>query len=261
MVLFHVDASDLSNTGLVDRQWHDASQDEYLLKSFFKVELEALSGIDQKKFQKIKDLLFLSAKTLNSKVMFDLIEYTKTHKEFFTQNMVSLYIKAVEPKNPKNPGETRDPLALSNLGFIYDYGLGVREDKKKAIRFYKKASKRRCTIAQYNLAKAYELEKNLEKALKWYQLAAEKGFAPAQYILGSAFRDGKFGLQPDLQEAFNYFLLSATQGDRSGQNAIGLMYEDGLGVQQDIEKAIALYVRAAEHGSEAAKEALVRLGN
>ena len=37
------------------------------------------------------------------------------------------------------------------------------------------------------------------------------------------------------------------------------LYEQGLGVEQDMDRAIALYAEAAENGSEAAAAALERL--
>ena len=41
---------------------------------------------------------------------------------------------------------------------------------------------------------------------------------------------------------------------------LGRLYEEGLGVEQDLEKAIALYREAAEYGDEDAAAALERLG-
>lgn len=38
------------------------------------------------------------------------------------------------------------------------------------------------------------------------------------------------------------------------------LYEQGLGVEQDVDRAIALYQEAAEYGHEAASTALERLG-
>ena len=38
------------------------------------------------------------------------------------------------------------------------------------------------------------------------------------------------------------------------------LYEQGLGVEQDVDHAIALYQEAKEYGHEAASEALERLG-
>jgi TPR repeat protein len=41
---------------------------------------------------------------------------------------------------------------------------------------------------------------------------------------------------------------------------LGLLYEQGLGVEQDVEKAITLYKEAAEYDNGEAIAALVRLG-
>ena len=41
---------------------------------------------------------------------------------------------------------------------------------------------------------------------------------------------------------------------------LGLLYEQGLGVEQDVEKAIMLYKEAAEYENGEAIAALARLG-
>ena len=40
---------------------------------------------------------------------------------------------------------------------------------------------------------------------------------------------------------------------------LGYLYENGLGVEQNVEEAIARYQLAADNGIEAAQEALARL--
>ena len=40
---------------------------------------------------------------------------------------------------------------------------------------------------------------------------------------------------------------------------MGLMYEQGLGVEQDMDRVISLYKEAAENGSEDSAAALERL--
>jgi TPR repeat protein len=191
MILSQVEASDLSNTHLVDHRWRDTSLNEYFLRAYFSIELAALSGMDQKKVERIEKLLFFVAKIRSSKAMDKLLDYTADYKDFFTQKIVSLYMKAAEPKDPKHPRKTKDPSALTNLGRLYRSSLGVTQDQKKALNLFRRASKKGYAEGLYRLAQAYDYgkgtEKNSQKALKFYARSAEKGYAPAQNDLGFVY--------------------------------------------------------------------------
>ena len=89
------------------------------------------------------------------------------------------------------------------LGFMYNYGKGVVEDHKEAV--------------------------------KWYRLAADQGYAPAQYNLGDMYRDGK-GVVVDHKEAVKWYRLAAEQGNHWAQDNLGDMYKYGYGVVRTIRK-------------------------
>ena len=61
---------------------------------------------------------------------------------------------------------------------MYDFGLGVKENDKEAV--------------------------------KWYRMAAEQGNAKSQYSLGIAYEQGN-GVTRDLNEALKYYRLAAEQ--------------------------------------------------
>lgn len=71
----------------------------------------------------------------------------------------------------------------------------------------------------------------------------------------SAYDQGEYG------KAAEYYALASDQGDAEAQEALGLMYYYGQGVEQDYEKAAEYYRQAAEMGVEMAEEALKRLGD
>ena len=73
------------------------------------------------------------------------------------------------------------------LGFMYDFGLGVKENDKEAV--------------------------------KWYRMAAEQGNAKSQYSLGIAYEQGN-GVTRDLNEALKYYRLAAEQGEVAAQKAV-----------------------------------------
>jgi len=64
----------------------------------------------------------------------------------------------------------------------------------------------------------------------------------AQYILGKDIQ----GKNPE--RSFVFFSLSAKKGHTKSQFELGQLYEEGIGVEQDREKALQLYKIAAEKG-------------
>ncbi len=53
---------------------------------------------------------------------------------------------------------------------------------------------------------------------------------------------------------------AAKLGDVDAQYLMGMIYEQGMGTDRDLIKAVYWYTKAAEHGSEEAREELRRLG-
>lgn len=66
-------------------------------------------------------------------------------------------------------------------------------------------------------------------------------------------------MEEDPREAFGWFYKSAMQGDGDAQYALGYFYEDGIGVERDIEEAREWYERSAAQGNRLAKKALKKL--
>ena len=69
-------------------------------------------------------------------------------------------------------------------------------------------------------------------AVKWYRLAAEQGNALAQNNLGVMYGNGR-GVPQDYKTAVKWHRLAAEQGFATAQNNLGFMYANGKGVPQD----------------------------
>ena len=67
-------------------------------------------------------------------------------------------------------------------------------------------------------------------ALSCFLKAAERGSAYAQYHLGLMYKNG-LGVQQSDTEAVKWYQKAAEQGDADAQNNLGVMYRKGLGVQ------------------------------
>src|SRR5947208_11530651 len=78
------------------------------------------------------------------------------------------------------------------IGVLYEYGRGVRQ--------------------------------NFPKAMRWYRRAAAQGLASAQTNIGYLYGAG-LGVPKDNAEAMPWYRMGAAQGDALAQFDIGVMYE------------------------------------
>lgn len=84
---------------------------------------------------------------------------------------------------------------------------------------------------------------------------AEQGIAEAQYYLGLMYDDGK-GVERDAAQAAEWYRKAAEQGIAAAQSNLGAMYETGDGVQTDRGMAEKWYRLAAGQGDEEARRRL-----
>ena len=89
-------------------------------------------------------------------------------------------------------------------------------------------------------------------ALRLFRSLADLGDAFAQDDLGVMYDNGQ-GVQQDFAEALKWYRLAANQGDAGGQANLGLMYATGHGVPQDYAEAVKWLRLAAEQGDAAAQ--------
>ncbi len=84
---------------------------------------------------------------------------------------------------------------------------------------------------------------------------AEKGDGEAQYYLGSMY-EGGLGVPPDAEKALALFRKAADQGIVQAAYHLGLLYEIGETVERDYARAAEWYRRAAERGYAPAQNSL-----
>ena len=83
--------------------------------------------------------------------------------------------------------------------------------------------------------------------------------AIAQIELSSSVSLIGHGEQQDYQKAVEWYSKAAEQGHAEAQFMLGICFEDVAGIQKDIKQAIKWYRKAAKQGNEAAIGALDRL--
>ena len=99
--------------------------------------------------------------------LYGLGNFVKDEKKGY--NIINKYIKTNKD----------DSLAQFLMGRMYEYGLGVTMDDKKAVEWYTKAAEQGYASCQYNLGTMYEygdgVTMDKAKAVEWYTKAAEQG--------------------------------------------------------------------------------------
>ena len=145
-----------------------------------------------------------------------------------------------------------------NLGVAYDYGNGVTEDDREAVKWYRLAAEQGYAVAQYNLGlmlyKGRGVTQDEGEAVKWFRLAAEQGYADAQFNLGIMFANGS-GVTQDVREAVKWYRLAAEQGHAVAQFNLGIMFANGEGVIEDDVLAYMWINIASSNDAEPAAEA------
>jgi hypothetical protein len=158
--------------------------------------------------------------------------------------------------------ENEVPEAINHLGQAYRHGFyGILKNLKKAAKIFKRGAELGNVESMYSLAYVSHndgcgVKVNKKKATQLYRMAADRGHVRAQYNLSCMLYDE--GPSND-QESFRYCKLAADSGFPEAEHALGICYEDGEGVDLDLDEARRWYARAAAKGHEKAASALAKL--
>jgi TPR repeat protein len=95
-------------------------------------------------------------------------------------------------------------------------------------------------------------QKNFAEALRWYRVAANQGDADAQLALGNLYAQGE-GVQQDYGAALLWFRKAADQGNSEAEDNVGAFYLFGMGVAQDYGEAMRWLRKSADQGNEVAE--------
>ena len=188
--------------------------------------------------------------------------------------------------------------SLSRMGYCYEFGINVKADPKKALACYERAAKaglpaamlkygdmiaagevegkgtdealiwirksaaEDCPEALYRLGTWYlhgiGAEKDPELAAELFSRGAQLEHANSQYELGMLFLQKDGPIAKDDKAAFFWFNRAASKGNAPAQRQLAVCYENGVGCDVDLEKALALYREAARNGSVEARLRLNR---
>jgi TPR repeat protein len=99
----------------------------------------------------------------------------------------------------------------------------------------------------------------------WLKRLAESGDDGAQLQVGLAYRDGRYGLTPDVTKEMYWIKRSAESGNAYAEDALGSMYAEGRGTEKNIPIAMKWWKKAMQDGNQDARihmsESLIKSGH
>ncbi|MFO7593868.1 MAG: tetratricopeptide repeat protein [Pseudomonadota bacterium] len=128
--------------------------------------------------------------------------------------LLSVPLQAAEPDltQMQQQAEQGDAWAQLNLGAAYDNGLGVEQNVEQARHWYQKAAEQGLAEAQFNLAHLLVTEEEQSAlAAEWMLKAAKQGMADAQYLMGVTYAEG-IGVEENEEKAIAWLQKAIAQG-------------------------------------------------
>jgi len=185
----------------------------------------------------------------------------------------------------KKKVDSGDMHYANSLGYAYEFGIGTSLSIKEATKYYEMSAKQNNAIGMTNLADLYIQENKLKKAKPLLVKAAEKEYGYAQYLLAMNFfdlysennKEALFWLEKaanndepealfqlgvyysegnDLAKSIKYYQRAAELNHADAALELSYIYDEGVIVEQDDDKALFFLKKSAELGNQEAIEEL-----
>lgn len=144
-------------------------------------------------------------------------------------------------------------------------GAGCQKNEQQAFRWMYKTAEEKVDKARVELARYAMMgtgtRKAPRKAMKLLlEQARKRPDTPNLFFyLGYMYQMGLGIRRPDLKSAFKCYVYGERFGDDRAINNLAGMYEQGIGVSQDLTRALRLYKKAASLGNKDASANMQRL--
>ena len=119
------------------------------------------------------------------------------------------------------------PAALYRLAKLYETGQGVGKDATTARQLTERAARGGNRIAMHDLALYHAegrggVDVDMPTAAKWFEKAAQRGVVDSQFNLGVLFESGQ-GLPQDMESALVWYSIGGAQGDQMAAGRVGVL--------------------------------------
>ncbi|KAI9144152.1 hypothetical protein BKA69DRAFT_1054815 [Paraphysoderma sedebokerense] len=142
--------------------------------------------------------------------------------------------------------------------------FSIIADQRSAFQYYKMAAEKGHEKAMIKAAEmalhGRGIPKNLKLSSHFYFLAATTFSNPiAENALGELHEIGAISAEPNPNEAKKWYAKAMKNGFAKAIFNLGKLYESGLAVERDLDKAVKLYVEASKRGDQRAKQRMEEL--
>ena len=152
--------------------------------------------------------------------------------------------------------------AVALLGWFYDTGRYVPQDRTRAAQLYQRAVQDNPSV-QWRLGVMYDLgqgvAENPREAIRLFRMAAGDNDDNANASLAVMYANGR-GVPTDYTQAMRYYRRAAELGGSAGFLGVGLLYHYGLGVSRSPSEAAAWYLAAHAMRDTRARDLIRTLG-
>lgn len=145
--------------------------------------------------------------------------------------------------------------AMYNLGLLYRDGTGTEASIDSAIHWLESAAKSGFYRAYLTLGKLHKDRRDLAAAVDCYKNAADRGISEAQTLLGILYEDGD-GVERSYSEAVRLYRMASDADDVDAPYFLAWMYKEGKGVPPSLQEAFRLFEKAANLGNHSAQISL-----
>ena len=170
---------------------------------------------------------------------------------------VKLYKAAVQKGNkiviPQHEAIAKKSGNTFSSMMLYDFymnGVGVKQDKVKAISYLENVAKAGDADSQYKLALYYLNNKRADVAVKWVKKASDGGVVGATYYYGWLLHQG-LGIKQDKAKGITLMEQAAKKGFSAANYQLGKIYYEGNGTDKDYAKAVDYLKKAAPANADA----------
>jgi len=158
--------------------------------------------------------------------------------EAYKSGNYELALSEFEPADATDKAE-----AMFYLGLMYDKGLGVLKDSRKAAELFHQSAQggygRACNAIGICYRDGDGVEKDVESAKRWFEAGAQLNIAACYKNLGYIYNNNK-----QYEKSYSYWQKAADLGDLYCHRGIASLYLHGHGVQPDGVKALEHYAKA-----------------
>lgn len=146
------------------------------------------------------------------------------------------------------------PWALHYLAGSYTYGLGVEKNLEEANRLHLMSAELGFSSAQVaignNLLFGLGIEKDVARGEKYLALASEQGIGYASFLLAEHYLSANTNRLTDQARVLSFYKKGIEQGEHRAMQRLAWLLTEGEMIQQDLDEALTLNIRAAELGNE-----------